>query len=171
MLSVPKSRINIKYRKHVGDAEETVELPGDVLVVGDFNLREPDDELSQREKINVNQRNFNAVMKQQNLSLNFSVPNRLTEEEGEEMNVNLKFSDLESFRPEQVVSQVDELSKIKELRDLLLSLKSHVTSRKQFRRELERLIKTDVDSVREQLAALGYLADEEEAGASEGDGE
>lgn len=162
MLNVPKSRVNIKYVKHVGDATEQKELPNRILVLGDFTQREPDPDelLSEREKIEVNRKNFNDVMRKQKLSLDFTAPNRLASKEGEEMKVNLKLDGLDSFRPEAIVPQVDELRKIQELRDLLVNLKSHVVSRRQFRRELERIVQGDLDSVMKEFASLGYLPDE-----------
>jgi type VI secretion system protein ImpB len=133
-----------------------------------FKERDPDDILSDREKISINQRNFNEVMRKQGLGLNFNVANRLAAEEGEEMSVNLKIEDLNSFRPEAVASQVEELSTIVEIRNLLLALKSHVVSRRQFRRELEQLVKGDLDSALKEFAKLGYLPDEsEEEGEAE----
>jgi type VI secretion system protein ImpB len=173
MLSVPKSRVNIEYVKHTGDAREKRELPLRVLAVGDYTFKapEPGAVLSEKEKISINQRNFNEVMKKQDLSLDFTVPNRLAAEEGEEMSVNLKIDDMNSFRPEAVASQVDELSKILKIRDLLLGLKSQVASRREFRRELERIVKTELDSAMEQFAALGYLPGESEGEAeSESEG-
>ena len=172
MLNVPKSRVNIDYVSTVGGARERKELPLRLLMVGDYTFKEhdPDDVLSEREKIQVNQRNFNEVMRKQNLSLDLNVPNRLAAEEGEEMSVNLKIDGLNSFRPEAVAAQVDELSTILEIRNLLLSLKSHVVSRRQFRRELEQLVKGDLDSALKEFASLGYLPGEsEEEEAESGD--
>ena len=162
MLSVPKSRVNIKYVKHVGNATEQRELPQRVLVLGDFTQKEPDPDemLSEREKIDINRKNFNDVMRKQKLSLNFTAPNRLASQEGEEMNVNLKIDGLDSFRPEAIVPQVDELKKIQALRDLLVNLKSHVVSRRQFRRELERIVQGDLDSVMKEFAKMGYLPED-----------
>lgn len=166
MLNVPKSRVTITYVNTTGGAREKKELPLKLLVLGDYTLEEPDPDkpLSDRKKISINRRNFNERMKEQNISLNFTVPNRLVSEEGEEMTVNLNIDDLNSFRPEAVASQVDELKTILDVRNLLLALKSHVVSKRQFQRELERIIKTDLDSAMEEFASLGYLP-----GVSEGE--
>ena len=164
MLNVPKSRVSIDYVNTTGGAREKRELPQRVLVVGDYNMKEPDpdDLVSEREKVQINQRNFNDVMRNQNLSLDLTVPNRLSSEEGDEMTVNLKFDSMNSFRPEAVASQVEELNTILEVRNLLLSLRSHVVSRRQFRRELERIVKSDLDSAVEQFASLGFMPEESE---------
>jgi type VI secretion system protein ImpB len=165
MLNVPKSRVTIEYVNTTGGARERKELPLRLLMVGDYTFKEPDPEdlLAEREKIEINKRNFNEVMRKQGLSLNFTVPNRLAAEEGEEMAVNLKIDDLSSFRPEAIAPQVEELKTIMGVRDLLLALKSHVVSKRQFRRELEKIVKGDLDSAMKEFAALGYLPGEEES--------
>jgi type VI secretion system protein ImpB len=169
MLNVPKSRVNIDYVNTIGGAQEKRELPQRVLAVGDYTMKEPDpdDLLSERSKIQINQRNFNDVMRNQDLSLNFTVPNKLSSEEGDEMTVDLKFDSMNSFRPEAVAAQVDELSTILKVRDLLLALKSHVVSRRTFRRELERIVSSDLDSAMEQFASLGFMPEEESEGEAE----
>ena len=164
MLNVPKSRVTIDYVNTTGGAQEKRELPQRVLVVGDYTMKEPDpdDLIGEREKLQINQRNFDDVMRNQDLSLDLTVPNKLSSEEGDEMAVNLKFDGIDSFRPEAIAPQVEELNTILEIRNLLLSLKSHVVSRRQFRRELERIVKSDMDSAMEQFASLGYLPGESE---------
>jgi type VI secretion system protein ImpB len=132
-----------------------------------FKERDPDDLLSERSKIQINQRNFNEVMRKQDLKLDFTVPNRLSGKEGDEMNVNLKIDNMDSFRPEAVASQVDELSKVLEVRNLLLALKSHVVTRREFRRELEKIVKGDLDLALKQFAEMGYLPEEEESEGEE----
>ncbi|MBD3183742.1 type VI secretion system contractile sheath small subunit [Candidatus Poribacteria bacterium] len=163
MLNVPKSRVTIDYVKHTGDAAEKRELPQRMLVVGDFNFKEPDpdDILAERDKVEINQRNFNEVMRKQDVKLNITVPNKLTDKEGEEINVNLDLKDMNSFRPEAIASQIEELNTLLKVRELLIALKSHLVSRRQFRRELERIIKTDLDSAMKELSALGYMPEEE----------
>jgi type VI secretion system protein ImpB len=163
-INVPKSRVTIDYVDTTGGATEKKELPQRVLAVGDYTMKppDPDDLLAEREKIEINQRNFDDVMRSQDLSLDFTVPNKLAAEEGEEMAVNLKFDSMDSFRPEAIASQVDELKTILEIRNLLLSLKSHVVSRRQFRRELERIVSSDLDGAMEEFASLGYMPGESE---------
>lgn len=169
MLNVPKSRVSIDYVNTTGGAQEKRELPQRLLVLGDYTMKEPDpdDLIAERDKVEVNQRNFNDVMRSQDLNLNITVPNKLSADEGEEMTVNLKFDSMNSFRPEAIASQVEELNTILELRNLLLALKSHVVSRRQFRRELERIVKTDFDSAVEQFASLGFMPGESEEAEEE----
>ena len=164
MLNVPKSRVNITYEKYTGGAKERIELPLRMLMLGNYGFKEHDpdeDPLFDRDKIQINQRNFNEVMRKMDLNLDFTVANKLSGEEGDEMNVKLKIDDLKSFRPEAVAQQVGELKTIMQIRDLLLALKSHLVSKRQFRRELEKLVQGDLDAALKQFAELGYLSEEE----------
>ncbi|MCW5204807.1 type VI secretion system contractile sheath small subunit, partial [Desulfobulbus sp. N2] len=88
----PKERVNIVYRPATGDAQEEVELPLKILVMGDFQQAEDDRAVEDREPINVDKDNFNDIMKAQGLGLNVTVPNKLSDDPDEEMNVKLAFA-------------------------------------------------------------------------------
>ncbi len=139
----PKERVNIVYRPATGDAQEEVELPLKLLVMGDFTLAEDERALEEREPINIDKDNFNEVLKAQNLSLNITVPNRLSDEEDAEMAVSLKFESLKDFGPESIARQVPELKKLLELREALTSLKGPLSNIPDFRKKLQELIKDD----------------------------
>ena len=49
----PKERINIKYRSEHGGAQESIELPFKMMVVGDFTQRQDDRVIEERKPINV----------------------------------------------------------------------------------------------------------------------
>ena len=83
----PKERINISYKSSTGGVSEDVELPLKMLIVDDFTGKENDDVIEDRDPINVNKDNFNDVIKSQNLTMNFCVPNRLTENSDEDINI------------------------------------------------------------------------------------
>ncbi len=137
---IPASRVNIKYVKYVGDAQEEVELPLKLLLVGDYTMREDDTPVEDRKRISINKNNFAAVMKEQDLRLNFNVKNMLSGEEDDEMNVDLKVESLKDFLPENIARQVPELSVLLEVRKLLQDLKGRVVNNVEFRRELDRII-------------------------------
>ena len=121
MFSVPKFKVGIKYIARIGDDLKRKELPLRLLILGDYTLREPgmNDALADRSKIRVDWDSLNEVMKGQDIALNLAVPKCLAAEPGEEMTIDLSISDLCSFRPEAVVSQVEELSMLMEIRTLL----------------------------------------------------
>ena len=156
---IPASRVNIKYVKYVGDASEEVELPLKLLLVGDYTQREDDTPVEDRKRISINKNNFAAVMKEQDLSLNYSVKNVLSGEEGDEMNVNLKIEGLKDFLPENIARQVPELNVLLEVRKLLQDLKGRVVNNTEFRRELDRILQdpNKADALRSQLDELAPL--------------
>jgi len=156
---IPASRVNIKYVKYVGDATEEVELPLKLLLVGDYTQREDDTPLEDRKRININKNNFEAVMKEQKLGLNFNVDNLLSGEDGDEMNVDLKIESLKDFLPENIARQVPELRVLLEVRKLLQDLKGRVVNNTEFRRELDRILQ-DPDkaaALREQLEKIAPM--------------
>lgn len=136
----PKERVNIVYKPATGDAKEEVELPLKLMMVGDYTLRQDDTQLEERKPINIDANNFNDVLKSQNLSLEMTVPNKLSNEDGDEMPVKLKFESIRDFEPENVIRQVDELRQLLELRDALVALKGPLGNVPNFRKVIEEVI-------------------------------
>jgi len=146
----PKERVNIVYRPATGDAKEEVELPLKMLVMGDFTNAPDDRMLEDREPINVDKDNFDEVLKAQNISLDVTVPNELSEsEEEEEMAVSLKFGSMKDFSPEEVVKNTPELNQLLALREALTALKGPLSNIPKFRKKIQELVKDD--KAREQL--------------------
>lgn len=145
----PKERVNIVYRPATGDAKEEVELPLKLLIMGDFTLRPDDRMVEEREPINIDKDNFNEVLKGQNLSLDLTVPNKLSEDPDAEMSVSLKFESIKDFEPEAIAKKTPELNKLLELREALSSLKGPMSNRPEFRKKIQELIKDE--ATRQQL--------------------
>ena len=139
----PKERVNIVYRPATGDAQEEVELPLKILVMGDYTLKEDDRMVEEREPINIDKDNFNEVMKAQKLDLDLTVENKLSEEPDEEMAVSLKFESIKDFKPEEVAKNTPELNKLLELREALNALKGPMGNRPEFRKKIQELIGDD----------------------------
>lgn len=164
----PKERINIVYKPATGDAQEELELPLKVLVLGDFTLRSDDTPLEERDPIKLDKDNFNEVMRGQKLSLDFTVPNCLSEAEGEELSAKLNFETLKDFEPESVVNQVPELSKLLELRNALNALKGPLGNVKDFQKKLKTLLGDDASRQKllDEISA-GEAGEEEKPQESE----
>ncbi len=145
----PRERINIVYKPATGGAQEQIELPLKQLVLGDFTFRTDSRPLEDRKPINVDKDNFNEVMRKQELSLNFTVPNRLSNQEGDELPVNLRVETLKDFGPESVAQQVPELKKLLDLREALTALKGPLGNVPGFRKKLQELLQDD--AARERL--------------------
>jgi type VI secretion system protein ImpB len=145
----PKERVNIVYRPATGDAKEEVELPLRILVMGDYTLKEDGRPVEDREVLSIDKDNFNERMKAQNLELDLTVANKLSEDPDEEMRVSLKFDSLKSFEPESVVKNTPELNKLLELREALKSLKGPMSNRPEFKKKIQELLQDD--AARDQI--------------------
>ena len=152
----PKERVNIVYRPADGEGREDVELPMKMLVTGDFTGATDDRPMEKREPIAINKDNFNDVMKGQNISLQFDVPNRLTGQPDCELEVKLNIETLRDFGPEAIAEQVPELKMLLELRDAMRSLKGPVANLPDFRRKIQELI--SYEATRAKLMAEIDLA-------------
>ncbi|AIT10255.1 type VI secretion protein [Candidatus Francisella endociliophora] len=150
----PKERINIKYRSH-GDKTEEKELPLKLLAVGDFTQREDETSVEDRKAVNINKNNFDSVLKSYNVSLDMAVKNKLDEDqEDSDVAINLKFNSMKDFDPDAIVDQVEELKKLKQLREALVALKSPLGNVPKFRRKLQNLVK-DKESLEKLCQELG----------------
>jgi type VI secretion system protein ImpB len=136
----PKERVNIVYKTYVGDAEEEIELPFRFLVMGDFTGREDETPIEQRAPVNVDKDNFDEVLAAQKVSVNLSVPNKLSSQEGDELAVSMKFDKIRDFSPDAVTKQVPELKALVELRDALTVLKGPLGNVPAFRKRLEAVV-------------------------------
>jgi type VI secretion system protein ImpB len=136
----PKERVNIVYKPATGDAQEEVELPLKMLFMGDFAQRADPRPLEERKPINIDKDNFNKVMGEQKLNLSFSVGDKLSEEEGNELNVNLRFRRLSDMEPEAIATQVPELKKLLDLRAALSALKGPLGNEKAFRNKIQSIL-------------------------------
>ena len=139
----PKERVNIVYRPATGDAQEEVELPLRILVMGDYTLKEDGRPVEDREVVSIDKDNFNERMKAQNLELDLTVANKLSDDPDEEMSVSLKFESLKSFEPESVVKNTPALNKLLELREALKSLKGPMSNKPEFKKKNQKLIQDD----------------------------
>ena len=137
---IPASRVNIKYVKYVGDAQEERELPLKLLLVGDYTQREDETPVEDRKRININKNNFSSIMKEQNLNLKYVVDN-VMDPGGDGIAVDMDIESLADFMPENIAEKVPELKVLLEVRTLLQDLKGRVVNNAQFRRELDGILK------------------------------
>ena len=84
----PKERINVTYKPATGDQSSEIEIPYKITVLGEFNPDEEAKPVEDKKVINVDKSNFNEVLKHQDLSLSFSVDNKLTDEADSSLSVN-----------------------------------------------------------------------------------
>ena len=139
----PKERVNIVYRPATGGAEEEVELPLKVMVMGDFTGRSDDTPLEDRKAVNIDKDNFNSVLEAQDLKLETTVRNKLSEDPEEEMGVSLDFKGIKDFEPDAIIRKVPELAKLMELRDALKAVKGPLGNVPAFRKKIGELVQDE----------------------------
>ncbi|WP_394560116.1 type VI secretion system contractile sheath small subunit [Aquipseudomonas alcaligenes] len=151
----PKERINVTFKPATGGAQEEIELPLKLMVLGDFTQRADDRKIEDRKPISIDKNNFDEVLGKQELSLTFNVANRLQDEESaDELPVQLRINSMKDFNPAAVVDQVPELKKLMELRDALVALKGPLGNAPAFRKAIESVLSDD-DSRDRVLSELG----------------
>jgi len=153
----PKERVNIVYKPAIDEAQEDVELPLKMLVLGDFTGSTDDRPLEKRDPQNVDKDNFNDILKAQNITMNLSVPNRLANEKDQDMNVKLRVESMKDFGPEALIEQIPELKRLMELREALRSLKGPLSNIPEFRKKVQALV-TDETTRQKLLAEIGIEA-------------
>ncbi|QUS57129.1 type VI secretion system contractile sheath small subunit [Pseudovibrio brasiliensis] len=157
----PKERINIRYVPATGDQQEEVELPLRLVMLGDYNGKEDDTPLEDRELLSVDKNTFASVMKEAGLERELTVKNTLVEEEDAQLAVSLKFEGLKDFEPDSIVKQVPELKKLIDLREALVALKGPLGNIPAFRNRLEQLLQ-DKEQREKLLSELDAVVSSQE---------
>lgn len=144
----PKERINIKYVPNTNGHAAEVELPLNLLVVGDMG-KVDSAAIDERDAVSINKNNFNSVIAEAGISLNFNVPNLLSDKSDEELNITLDVKSLNDFSPDNVARQVPEMKKLLELREALVALKSPLGNLPAFRAQIQAML--DDEKSRDRL--------------------
>ncbi|MEG1610195.1 MAG: type VI secretion system contractile sheath small subunit [Bilophila sp.] len=136
----PKERVNIVYRPATGNAQEDVELPLKFMVMGDFTTQTDNRPLEDRAPVSVDKDTFNDVMAGQGISLNITVPNRITNEPDAMLAASLAFKNMRDFEPDALVQQIPELTRLIELREALKALKGPLSNVPDFRKKVQEMV-------------------------------
>ena len=118
----PKEMVNIKLPAPAGGGEGE-ELPFRQAIVGDFTGKEDATPVAERKLRDINAKNFNDVMASMDLQTSFSVKNVAGGNPEEEIPIDLKFSNMKSFRPEKVAQQVPQIKQLVDFRKRLIELR------------------------------------------------
>lgn len=149
-------RVQLTYDVEIGDAIEQKELPFVMGVMGDFTGQpdpdKPAPRLKDRKFVNVDMDNFDEVLAGMAPRASYRVKNKLSAEGGE-FAVNLEFKQMDDFRPEAVVEQVEPLRRLLEARSKLSDLRNKLAGND----KLEDLL-GEVLSSTEQLMKLSAEA-------------
>ena len=116
-------RVQITYDVEIGEAIEKKELPLVVGVLSDLSGKpeEPLPTLKERKFVEIDRDNFNDVLESITPRLTLRVPNRLADDDSQ-LNVELRFRDIEDFTPVNILKQVEPLRKLYEARQRLVDL-------------------------------------------------
>jgi type VI secretion system protein ImpB len=115
-------RVHIVYEPEVGDANRKVELPFVMGVMADLSAQNNDQlkELVDRPFTEVDNDNFDRVLKASKPRVAYSVPNKVTGEGN--LAVDLTFESLDEFTPAQIARKIEPLAKLLEYRTQLANL-------------------------------------------------
>jgi type VI secretion system protein ImpB len=154
-------RVQITYDVEVGGAIELKELPFVVGVMGDFvgKPEEPLPAIKNRKFVEIDPDNFNQVLAGMKPRVAFSVDNKM-QEDGSKIGVDLKFTNIEDFEPDNVVQQVEPLRKLVEARQKLSDLRSKMDGNDKLESMLNDII-GDADKQKQLSDALGIEKKEE----------
>jgi type VI secretion system protein ImpB len=118
-----KDRVHIRYEGQIDNRQMKVDLPYVIGVMGDFSGDgEHADEAHDRRFKAIDRDNFNDVMRAANARLTLDVPETLSGRPDRKMHVQLSFRKMDDFRPESIVSQVEPLRELQEIRQQLADL-------------------------------------------------
>ena len=155
-------RVQITYDVEVGGAIELKELPFVVGVLGDF-VGKPEDPLAplkDRKFVEIDPDNFNQVLAGMKPRVAFNVDNKL-QDDGSKMGVDLKFTNIEDFEPDNIVNQVEPLRKLVEARQKLSDLRSKMDGNDKLESILQDII-SNSDKQKELSDALNIESGKEE---------
>lgn len=153
-------RVQITYDVEVGGAIELKELPFVIGVLGDF-VGKPEDPLApikERKFVEIDPDNFNQVLAGMKPRVAFNVENKL-QDDGSKMGIDLKFSNIEDFEPDNVVQQVEPLRKLVEARQKLSDLRSKMDGNDKLESILQDII-SNSDKQKELSDALNIEGEE-----------
>lgn len=159
---VRKPRVHITYEVETEGATVEKELPFVVGVIGDFSAQPttPLKPLSERKFIQVDRDNFDDVLARMTPGLNYKVNNTLAND-GTEIGVNLSFQKFDDFSPAAVVSQVEPLRKLMEVRNQLRDLLSKADTSEKLEALLDRIL-SDESAIKALGEQVGLSADGQE---------
>ncbi len=167
-------RVQIQYEVEIGGAMKQVELPFIMGVMADLsgNRKHGLPDAKDRDFVEIDQDNFDSVLKAQQPTLQFQVPNTLTGEG--KLGVDLAFNKMDDFSPAAVVEQVAELKKLKDARTNLLAFSSKLDGNFSAQEAVQKILgdsglQDTIVGPGADSSGGGASASADDAGASEAD--
>ena len=134
-------RVHISYDVELNGAQVQKELPFVAGVVADLSgaPSEPLPKPRDRKFVEIDRDNFDEILKSSKPRAAFKVDNTL-QDDGSELSVELEFSKLDDFSPENVVKQVGPLNDLLEIRTRLKALLSKTEGNDRLEELLEAVV-------------------------------
>lgn len=158
---IPKARVNITLDLHVGDSIKKIELPLNLLTIGNYSGNNIDSKsMIDKKKVNITKQNFDFVVNKVNPKLSFCIDNRINNKGN--LKIDLSFKNLKSFSPDAVAQQVPALKNLLAVRNLLKDLKSNLIDDVKLKSVLNSIIakKSDILAIQNDLRQLSKKNDD-----------
>lgn len=117
-------RVHISYEDPY-DAEKNVELPFVMGVLADLSGSDPGvdkDPIGQRKLLDIDMDNFDSRMEAIEPGVSFRVDNKLEDDSGDKLAVQLRFKKMADFSPAAIARQVEPMAKLLRTREQLANL-------------------------------------------------
>lgn len=135
-------RVHIAYDDPY-DAEKKVELPFVMGVMADLSGPNPGVEKStvdQRNFLDFDMDNFDSRMEAIQPGVSFRVDNKLSDNAGEKLGVQLRFNKMADLSPVAIARQVEPLAKLLKAREQLANLKLYMDGKVAAEENLKKLL-------------------------------
>jgi type VI secretion system protein ImpB len=135
-------RVHITYEDPY-DAEKKIELPFVMGVMSDLSGNDPGvakPDVADRKFLEFDMDNFESRMAAIEPGVSFKVKNRLGDETGEKLSVNLRFKKMDDFGPAAVARQIPALAKLLEAREQLSNLLKYMDGKVAAEGQLKKLL-------------------------------
>lgn len=159
-------RVHISYEDPY-DAERKIELPFVMAVLADLSgnaagAEKPD--IADRTFLEFDMDNFEQRMAAIAPGSSFKVDNKLGDEAGEKLSVNLRFNKMDDFTPAGVARQVPATAKLLEAREQLTNLLRYMDGKVAATDQLKALLSDPqmMAALKDRMAAAPKQADDEQ---------
>jgi len=137
-------RVQITYDVETGGAIKKKELPFVAGVLADLSgdPAAPLPAVKDRKFVQIDRDNFDKVLAKSSPRLAFKVDNKLSDDDTK-IGIELKFSSMEDFEPQNLAEQVEPLRKLIELRRKLANLRSSLYGNDKLEKMLQKILNDD----------------------------
>ena len=135
-------RVHITYEDPY-NAERLIELPFVMGVFSDLSGNNPGvekAEVADRKFLDIDMDNFDKRMASIEPGVSFKVDNKLGNEAGTKLSINLRFNKMDDFGPAAVARQVPPLAKLLEAREQLKNLLTYMDGKVAAENQLKKLL-------------------------------